>query len=89
MGRDFIRNVVSIEMQESLYERNLGTQVQRDLAWDDHTSHVVAKVNYRLSHLKHLQQLLHRGVLRVFVEGAIMSHLRYGISVSLSGDIHL
>ena len=81
--------VGSAVIQESASERVLGVQVQRTLEWDDHITKVISKVNYGLSVLRQLQGVLRREALKVFAEGTVMSHLRYGISVYLSGGIKL
>ena len=76
-------------IHESASERVLGIQVQRNLEWEDHITKVISKVNYGLSVLRQLQGVLRRGAMKVFAEGTVMSHLRYGISVYLSGNIKL
>ena len=82
-------NVGGTMIKESASERILGIQVQRTLEWDDHVKKVISKVNYGLSTMNQLQGFLRRKSLKAVAEGTVMSHLRYGIGVYLSGDICL
>ena len=76
-------------IEESESERILGLQVHQSLEWNDHINKVISKVNYGLATLKQLQGLMRRKALRMITEGIIMSHIRYGISVYMSGAVRL
>ena len=76
-------------IREAVSERVLGIQVKRNLEWDDHVTKVLSKMSHGLATLRQLQGILRRQALQSVSEGIVMSHLRYGMSVYLSGEIRL
>ena len=68
-------------VQESRTVKNLGVLFDRHLTWDDHVSAVVRQCVGLLIGLRHRRHLLPRHVMRVVVDGLVLSRVRYCISV--------
>ena len=81
-----VANIGGTHIVESESERILGIQVQNTLKWDDHIAKVISKVNYGLATLRQLKGLLNQKAMAIIAEGLVMSHIRYGISVYLTGN---
>jgi len=76
-------------IKESKSERILGIQVQRSLEWNEQVEKVLKKVNYGIATIRQLKSRMRKKSLKMVAEGIVMSHIRYGISVYLSGSIRM
>jgi len=81
--------VNGVKIKESISERILGIQVQRSLQWNEQVDKVLRKVNYGIATLRQLRGIIRKKGLKMIAEGIVMSHIRYGISVYLSGSIRI